>query len=583
MLQINTGKLYPEGVGRSQTIRGIFYSNVCLRGLPELHTAAGTVISADQLRGTNTLILQMEERLADGGERPGVLISHGADPYVMDFALVMSFYFNAIAHPDGELVRQLLTEAPSLASHKLPRNYISQCFDQQIYPTPEDIAGFSSFIENLLGLERRYYLAAIRAIGTYVVATHRLRDQLDASYALMVSAIEGLVHEFDQYESTWDDIPGRKRSAIDAALKGVTEESAAKVRMAIINSEHMSIGRRYREFMKRHSQLPTLCGRGISSSTGNPARIFEIDNALARAYHLRSIYLHQSKPLPTEITHHYGHSEIVYCERSATLTFQGLSRITRCAIRGFVSESPKVEKEAYDYSLERAGVIRAQLHPSMWIHLPLKTANEGRDRFEAFLTILADLFSSPEEPKLPNLMSLMNDVERLVPQSTNEMRVPLLALYYIYNFFLHEKLRAPCFQEFLQRYSCPESFGTSEWLAAYSLTGHPMELSLDSHWMAITEYFERRAKPGGLHAPIAVEVAMCLVLAERCRVESNVLGLNKALALAIEAAPGLGFLRELATTPDHQEPIEWRNHLWPTWCKINRKDVHAAADSTSHS
>lgn len=31
MLQINT-ELYPDGVGRSQTIRGIFYSNICLRG-----------------------------------------------------------------------------------------------------------------------------------------------------------------------------------------------------------------------------------------------------------------------------------------------------------------------------------------------------------------------------------------------------------------------------------------------------------------------------------------------------------------------------------------------------------------------
>lgn len=136
-----------------------------------------------------------------------VLISHGADPYVMDFALVMSFYFNAIAHPDGELVRQLLTEVPSLSSHKPPRDYISKCFDPHIYPTSDELAGFASFVEDLLGLERRHYLAAIRAIRTYVAATHRLRDQLDASYALMVSSVESLVHEFDHYESTSNDIP----------------------------------------------------------------------------------------------------------------------------------------------------------------------------------------------------------------------------------------------------------------------------------------------------------------------------------------------------------------------------------------
>ncbi|HDS0923445.1 TPA: hypothetical protein QDZ10_001922 [Stenotrophomonas maltophilia] len=581
MLQINTGKLYPDGVGRSQTIRGIFYSNICLRGLPELHTAAGVVIAADQLRGTNTLILQMEERLADGRERPGVLISHGADPYVMDFALVMSFYFNAIAHPDGELVRQLLTEVPSLSSHKPPRDYISKCFDPHIYPTSDELAGFASFVEDLLGLERRHYLAAIRAIRTYVAATHRLRDQLDASYALMVSSVESLVHEFDHYESTWNDIPSEKRKAIDAALSEVADEQAAKVRIAIIKSEHMTVGRRYREFMKRHSQLQTLSGDSNSPVAGAPARFFEIDTALTRAYRLRSIYLHESKPLPTEIAHNYGYSDIVYCERWATLTFQGLARLTRCAIRGFVRESPKVEKEVYDYSLERAGVIRAKLHPSGWIHLPLERAEDGKDRFEGFLTVLAELFSSKEEPALPDLTNVMEGVERLIPQATSEMRVPLLALYHLYNYLLHVELRVPRFEEYLAKFRRPQSFVAPEWLAAYSLTGRTIELSLESHRIAVAEYFRRRSRPGGLQAPAVVEVAMCLALAERYRQAGDTVELGTALTQAIEAGPSMGFLRELAATLDIQKPIDWRNYLWPTWLGNDRQGEHPGADSTS--
>lgn len=562
MLQINTGKLYADGVGRSRTIRGIFYSNIRLNYCSDLNTAAGTVIATDQLRGANTLIFEMEERLPDGAESPGVLISHGVDSYMMDFALVMSFYFNAIAHPDAELARQLLLESPSLATHKPPREYLSRCFERSIHPTPQEMDGFSTFIEQLLGLERRYYLAAMRAIKTYVVATHRLRDQLEASYALMVSSVEALVHEFDHYESTWEDIPSERRRAVDVALVGVDEERAARVRTAIVDSEHVTIGRRYREFVKRHSQLQEW-GGDDSSRTVSSTRAFEIDTALASAYRLRSSYLHESKPLPTEITHGFGHSEVTYVDRVATLTFQGLARLTRCAIRGFVGDSPKVEREMYDYSLERAGVIRAKLHPSGWLHLPLQTPKEGRDRFEGLLTILAELLASKEEPKITDLTSVMKDVERIAPQATDAQRAPLLAFYHLYNYMLRKELRVPRFEEFLTKFKSSGPTDAPEWLAASSLIGSPIEVSLESHRDSLDDYFKKRAKPGGLHAPVMVEIVMCLVLAERCRQAGNVVELTNALSRAVQACPEMEYLRTLAASPDLQQPIEWRKHLWP--------------------
>ena len=49
MLQINSGKLYPNGVGRKNQLRGILYSNLFLIGLDDtpIVTAAGTLRQVD--------------------------------------------------------------------------------------------------------------------------------------------------------------------------------------------------------------------------------------------------------------------------------------------------------------------------------------------------------------------------------------------------------------------------------------------------------------------------------------------------------------------------------------------------------
>ncbi|MHB8392734.1 MAG: hypothetical protein ACYDBH_24660 [Acidobacteriaceae bacterium] len=46
MLQITSGKLYPNGVGRKNKLRGILYSNLILTGLDDtsIGTAAGTLM-----------------------------------------------------------------------------------------------------------------------------------------------------------------------------------------------------------------------------------------------------------------------------------------------------------------------------------------------------------------------------------------------------------------------------------------------------------------------------------------------------------------------------------------------------------
>jgi hypothetical protein len=100
-----------------------------------------------------------------------------------------------------------------LSPYHSPSQFLRRCFDPELYIRGSDAQELIDFCEQLVDLERRLYLGAMRAIKTYVSGIHRIRDDLGLAYTLMVSAIESLAQEFDGYNSAWDDVDERKRDA----------------------------------------------------------------------------------------------------------------------------------------------------------------------------------------------------------------------------------------------------------------------------------------------------------------------------------------------------------------------------------
>src|SRR5579871_1839412 len=104
MLQINTGKLFQSGVGRTNKLRGVLYTNLFMAGHDaSIETAAGTLLSAEPLGDPGTLVYELTEKIEDGRIASGVLISHSVWPYLYDFAFVVSFALNVTCTPDHDL------------------------------------------------------------------------------------------------------------------------------------------------------------------------------------------------------------------------------------------------------------------------------------------------------------------------------------------------------------------------------------------------------------------------------------------------------------------------------------------------
>ena len=123
-----------------------------------------------------------------------------------------------------------------------------------------------------------------------------------------------------------------------------------------------------------------------STSLENPIGLSDLPGALKQAYDLRSKHVHVFKELPKLLTAGFHHGETFSVDRVTMLTFQGMTRLARHVITGFIKRQPKVATEVYDYRRERAGIIEVAPAPKYWIgRSEGLVVSSGQDRLEGFL------------------------------------------------------------------------------------------------------------------------------------------------------------------------------------------------------
>ncbi|WP_259651135.1 hypothetical protein, partial [Shewanella colwelliana] len=76
MLQISSGKLYQNGIGRENALTGVIYTNLRIFSEKRIETAAGSIPSTSHLNNSLTLIYEFTEKMEKQKVGPGVLVSH---------------------------------------------------------------------------------------------------------------------------------------------------------------------------------------------------------------------------------------------------------------------------------------------------------------------------------------------------------------------------------------------------------------------------------------------------------------------------------------------------------------------------
>lgn len=571
MLQINTGKLFTREVERTNQLTGVLYSNLRLPHGRDIRTAAGSLRSTGYGPVDLALVYEVEERIELGPSGPGVLVSHTVGPYLDQFAVVASFGLGGIVGRSEGAVRTLTDGRAGGTTRDAPSQYVSRIFDQTTYLSSEEAEQFERFVADLLALERKSYLGALRAMHTFTAGLRRIPDDLGQAYVLMVSALESLAQDFDAFIPTWADVDEGKRRAIDSILAGVGEDTAGAVRAALLAHEHVAIARRYRAFALSHIDAAFF---RQASRGSRPVARYELAAALASSYNLRSKWVHQGRPLPDPIMHPHGHWETTTVERRPALTLEGLVRITSHVIRSFVEKQPKVEREPYDYTHERHGIVIMEWAPQYTIWRPFTDPAHSRKRLEGLMSLICALMMREPDAGLVDMRPMLADVERLLPQAPRQHRLAMLSLHILFNFMVAPEMRSPEFDAFYEAHADEAGTLGVESVVVASLLSAEDDWDIEAHAAMLDRYFSERVRPSGLHAPRLAEAAMCLTLAEKFRIAGDDVRTRGYVGMALEAHPGRLELHHLERELSMDTPLAWRAILLPT-------DEHSADDASA--
>jgi hypothetical protein len=585
VLQISTGKFFATNDVYVTRHRGVLYTNYRLQD--DVETVAGALRPLKGGGDVRGVLYEGDERLeamAPDGRRE-FLVSVGGDHLLQDFAAVASFGLDVTCTPDADLVRRLTrAERLPLGVPQRPSEYVPRVFDPVVQPVPADASRLQSFVEALVALERAGYEAAMRAIRRYVTGLHRIGDDLDLAYTLLVASIESLAQQFDDFRPTWNDYAQAKRERVDAALRrtDASKETADAIRTALLDLEHAAVARRYREFTLRH--LTPAFFRDEAIGVTRPVRQRDLTGTLEEAYRLRSSYVHTLRELPRILKLTPSHGDTVYGDGKLVLTFQGMARVARHVILTFVERGRKVEHETFAYRRTLPNIVSMSLADSFWLHIASGYNHRTARRYlSGFLRELEAAMVAPvaNRPPVTAIPDVLAKIEQLVPGLAKPVqKIPMLTLYLMFHRLVAPAAHRPNPERFFDRYARLFEEPSVESLVARVILGDE-----DPPWTAeqigelLEGYFAQRGRRDALAIPPVFEAAVTLVAADTFRRAGDTERARALISTAVANLPGHKALMELEQEAIRSEVpvIDWRKLLLP----VSDTDSNASVPSLS--
>lgn len=581
MLQISTGKFFKHE--SYETLRrAIYYTNYRLFRDDRMETQVGSLQSVVGVHGLGALTCEIIERIQKmpGGPYPGEMIATNGDTLINDFAAIISFALNITCTTDLEFARRLVAnERPSLGADLVPQKYIPRMFDRAVNWQPGDADHLQRFVTDLMALERKSYEGAMRAIRRYVIGAHRISDDMNLAYVLLVMSMESLAQTFDGFEPAWDDYDQGKRRRIDDALGEVSETTVNKVHAAVLANEHVAIARRFRAFALAHVR-PSFFRGEAEKAVGAISRP-DLVIALREAYSIRSAYVHHLRNIPGLLVGIDGFHETMVVDGQPTLTFAGLARVARHVINTFIERAPKLETEDFEWWKDLPGMLTMQAAPQYWIANPQGFDVTTAQRYlVAFITQAVGRLLQPSAT-ITDIRPVLEKVEALVPGLAKPaQRLPMLALYWLFNAFAPEDCRSAGYPKLLETYTADFASPSIVSLAAHLVTGQNPNWSLEVMEELHSRYFSQRHYADTLELGRMLEAAFTLRVAEQRRAAGNFSGARELIAFAVETWPTHVDLRKFEASIQSYDlaPIDWRAILLPANSPLH--PVQSAQDVT---
>jgi len=568
MLQVATAKLFTHP-SHTNRLKGVLYTNVHLPSDTTVDTAIGSFTPLAHTQYGNALFWDFTEHVEGTEFGPGVLHSNGIDAYIDDCASMLSFALDCICTPSSSVADRLI-RAGAINRRDTPQQLIPIIFDKDRYIKPEDLPNFQSLLKSIIGLPRVKFLGVMKAIRTYVAALHRLEEDVNLSYTLLVMSMETLVQDFDGYESSWSDIEDRKRRPLEKAMEGIEKAHADAIKDTLIKVEHVGANKRFKAFIRSH--IRDVHFSVELSGEPSPVGKRDFEEALNNIYNVRSKYVHTLKPLPNEFLAFSGSSETVHIGGELILTLRGLRRVAKSVIQSFIENQEQIEKEPYNYTWESPNIIQAKMCPSTWISRTDGLSNESfRLYFEGYISLLDQFFTNHPDGQLYDVRRVLEIGLAKRSQLKPEHHRALVGLYIAFAYFTHPTLHPETKLESIDYEAI--NLPSIESLIIHTATGEVTDWPIEEHIRQHNAYFKKRHKTSGIKVPPKLEACMDLALVERWRASGDHDKAFETLNCARINSPGLIEIHSFSDSFTSDSAINWLRIVYPSLNKLRSQNT----------
>jgi hypothetical protein len=518
VLQIISGKFFGDGERYEFEQKGILYSNMtwfrtietCV-GTLEVVDAAGSEVSSYVLSYLN----QIEKEPAGGIVRTG-------DPEIVEqFGWLCMIWFEAFLDGDRQNVVINCREKPAHAGDQyVGSSFAKPYLSPQRWITVEEEQGFVRFVDNVIGLPRRDYLAIMSFVQTMSHALHVLRQNLDLAYSMLVYALEALSQGRSDYLPRWEDYDSHVKKQLNPILDEMTPEKSEAIRAALLEDAHLKLQQQFLDFTISH--IPDSFFIKDANRVERPVRCSELKLALKNAYRARSSYVHELLPLIHQIkTRGIAEGEVFEWDNKPYLTFNGLLRIARTVVLNFVRKQPYLEEEEYNWVSELPGQVTMKWTGQVWIGRPERfSPARSAEWLSAFLSVWLEAVSS-EEQIMPDLRPLLAKFESVLGSASATHRAQMLAIHVLYNCLIAPEAQSPEHEAVYEANARFLDECRIESMIRKVLLGREWPWDAEDCARAYETYAETKFHKGGLSLPWSLEVAMMVYVAGKYREDAQ--------------------------------------------------------------
>jgi hypothetical protein len=542
MLQIVTGMYFRSGVRlNSRVHRAVLYTNRGFLRSDEIELPVGKLLPSTGFPRVSTVTVsvteQLEAELPDG--RDDILIATSGTELIDDLAYVLSFALNAVFSRDHDLVHRLVPASPA-DRRSAVSSQLRITFDQLLIVTDAEIEGVRGFMTRLLALRRPEFEATMKAIRRIVRAWQKVADDPTIAYTDIVAALESLSATDQTVPApTWQNVDGRKRKLIDAALEGADEGIAGKVRQAVIEAEYAGARMHFIEFVLANVS-PTFY-REEAVDAIRPIRGPDLRRAVGLAYDIRSRNVHALTDLPPEAWVFTGGADTESPPGvGLMLALEGLSRLARHIVHSYVGSAPTGTDATFNWREAIPGQMKAELAPQYWVWRPEGLTKDTAARYlDGFIKHLNDVKAGRAEG-VADMNDVLGRIETLAPgMAASPAGTAMIALYFLWHRNLPPENHRSGAPAFLAKYKKALMAPSVTAFAAGLLTSDLPAWSHDQ-WLALasSRRQERATKKSAQPLPPELDAALLVMAAHMLLNAGQQSAATQLAAWAVEEMPG---------------------------------------------